>query len=66
MQFRALEGQIGSWELPVLSLVLRNAFIFDLTTLWSVRGYMVNLDARKESSSAQFGSFGYWFYYYFN
>jgi hypothetical protein len=27
---------------------------------------MTNLDAQKESYSMQFGSFGYWFYYYFN
>jgi hypothetical protein len=27
---------------------------------------MINLDAQVESFSAQFGSFGYWFYYYFN
>jgi hypothetical protein len=27
---------------------------------------MTNLNAQKESFSAHFSSFGYWFYYYFN
>jgi hypothetical protein len=62
---QALEGQISSWELPVLSFVLRNAFILDSTTFCTVRSYMTNLNAQKNSSAAQFGSFSYWFYYYF-
>jgi hypothetical protein len=32
MQIWALKGQMDGWGLPVLSLVLRNAFISDSTT----------------------------------
>jgi hypothetical protein len=48
-------------------VILRNAFIFEATSLLTgSRLTVMNPSQQNESVSARFFSFGYCFYYYFN
>jgi hypothetical protein len=44
----------------------RNAFIFEILLSARFEATMMNPTLQKESFAAQFGSFDYFFYYYFN
>jgi hypothetical protein len=64
---RRLKSQEGSWKPKDLPRVFSEMLLFS-NQLPSARfeAIMTNPDAKKESCSAQFGSFDYMFYYYFN